>query len=395
MAPLRIAMLTYSTHPRGGVIHAMELSEALHQLGHEICIFALDKGGQAFCRPLKCAWKLVPTQPAPAGTEMLIQQRIQDYVEFFREYPQPFEIYHAQDCISANALVRLRQEAPQSPMGKGWIVRTVHHLDPFTSPFLQECQRRSVMEVDHCFCVSREGQEQLLREYGRSSTQVWNGICRERFQDCDPQAVASLKQKYGLSGDPIYLTVGGIEPRKNSIRLLQAFHQVLSTDPQAQLVIAGGMTLFDYAAYREQFFATCEELQMRLGQSLILTGVVTDAELVALYHAADGFVFPSIQEGWGLVVMEAMAAGLPVLTSGIEPFTEFLTPDQALLVDPLEVSALSGAMRKLIVPEVAGSLISASQEVIRHYTWERSAQLQQQQYHTLQSRSHLREMHHA
>ena len=63
---LKIALLTYSTKPRGGVIHTMELAAALHRLGHEVCIFALDKDGQGFYRPVACEYRMIPTQPAPA-----------------------------------------------------------------------------------------------------------------------------------------------------------------------------------------------------------------------------------------------------------------------------------------------------------------------------------------
>lgn len=107
---MRIALLTYSTKPRGGVIHTMQLAEALHRLDRQVCIFALDKDGGQFCRPIDCDYQLVPTQPAMASTDRLVQQRIQEYVDFFSQHQELYDIYHAQDCISTNALVALRAQ---------------------------------------------------------------------------------------------------------------------------------------------------------------------------------------------------------------------------------------------------------------------------------------------
>jgi glycosyltransferase involved in cell wall biosynthesis len=147
------------------------------------------------------------------------------------------------------------------------------------------------------------------------------------------------------------------------------------------LVIAGGATLFDYQAYREDFFAEVERLG--IGRSLILPGVLPDADLAALYRCADIFVFPSIQEGWGLVLLEAIAARLPIITSNQAPFTEFLTPDQACLVDPASPSAIAEAMQAVANPAIAAKLVEQSQSVLTQYTWEKSARLHVHFYQTL------------
>ena len=368
--PLRIALLTYSTKPRGGVIHTMELAAALQALGHEACIFALDKDGTGFCRPVACEYKLVPTQPALPGIDKLVQQRIQEYVDYFSQHDLSYDIFHAQDCISANALVMLRdrQQIPH-------VIRTVHHIDDYNSPYLQECQTRSILAPDLCLCVSQYWQQELKRQYNVDGGLVLNGVDTKRFSAKKDGSETELKQRLGLDGSPIYLTIGGIEPRKNSIRLLQAFTQVLKDYPQAQLVIAGGMTLFDYEAYQKQFFAAADSMGVAVGKSLILPGVIPDADLPALYHCADAFVFPSVKEGWGLVVMEAIASHIPVITSNQPPFTEFLSPDRAFLIDPYSPDAIAQAMQSIIQSKVADSLRQHSQSILSQYTWETSAQM--------------------
>ena len=116
---------------------------------------------------------------------------------------------------------------------------------------------------------------------------------------------------------------------------------------------------------------------------LILPGVLSISDLSTLYQVADAFVFPSTKEGWGLVVMEAIAAGLPVITSNIAPFTEFLTPDQALLVDPQSPAAIAQAMQAVLHPTLAASFIQHSQSILSTYTWENSATLHLEHYQQL------------
>ncbi|MBE9137924.1 MSMEG_0565 family glycosyltransferase [Nodosilinea sp. LEGE 07088] len=386
--PLEIALLTYSTKLRGSVVHTLELATALTELGHDVCVYALDKDGLGFERDISARVELVPAQPPPThlppeqATDALIRQRIEEFVSYFLVHPQPQDIYHAQDCIGANALVQLRQRGRLSN-----VVRTVHHIEDYPSIYLQQCQDKSIRDPDLCLCVSDRWHQALLTEYGIAAPKVLNGVDLRRFSPTPSGQEEALKARYGLTGSPIFLTVGGIEPRKNSLRLLAAFAQVLATHPQAQLVIAGGATLFDYEPYRQQFFALARALAPEpgsmMGQSVILPGVIPDGDLPALYRTADVFCFPSTKEGWGLVVLEAIASGLPVIAADQPPFTEFLNSEQALLVEPESVEAIADAMTAAPNPAVAHSLIQASQAILPHYSWRRSAQLHVQQYQKL------------
>ncbi len=385
---LRIALFTYATKPRGSVIHTLELAAALQSLGHEVCVYALAKDGVGFDRSLTFEVKLVPAQPAPASMDALIQQRTQEFVDYLtREYldnqsnPQAdpaYNCYHAQDCISANALLVLKKAAiiPH-------VVRTVHHVEDYTSPYLRQCQDRSIREPDLRLSVSQYWQDKLQQDYGIFAPRVINGVNTQLFSSQATGIESEIQTKWQLTGQPIYLTVGGIEPRKNSLTLLTAFAEVLADFPQAQLVIAGGATLFDYQDYRQQFFALAQQLGIEIGKSLILPGVVTDAELAALYHVGDAFVFPSVKEGWGLVVLEAIASGLPVITANQPPFTEFLDPTQALLIDPQSSEAIAQAMRSILDPLLANSLIQNSGSIPAAYSWETSAKMHLTHYQQL------------
>jgi len=384
---LRIALMTYSTKPRGSVVHTLELASALQALGHQVCIFALDKDGSGFEQHLPCEYQPIPAKPAPQEIDLLIKQRIQEFVDYLIDYSQNsllnYDIYHAQDCISANALAILRSQQiiPH-------FIRTIHHIEDYNSPYLRNCQDRSIREASLCLCVSDSWQAQIQEYYQIHALRVINGINTSRFSRQKNGSEASLKQRFGLTGSPIYLTVGGIEPRKNSINLLKAFSQVLIDFPNAQLAIAGGSTLFDYQDYRQQFLVTAQELGIDIGKSLVITGILTDVELQTIYRCADVFVFPSIKEGWGLVIFEAIASGLPIITANMLPFTEFLTTSQALLVDPNDIKAIAQAMRSLNDSDFASSLIHASQSILSDYSWERSAKMHLNAYQ-IKSRKNL------
>lgn len=380
---MRIALLTYSTKPRGSVIHTLELADALHQQGHQVCVYALDKDGKGFDRSLSCRYQAVPASAAPPDVDRLIQQRIQEFVSFLSNHLQNEnnDIFHAQDCISANALTELRQ--------RGLIhsfVRTVHHVEDYNSPYLRQCQDRSIREPDLCLCVSDYWQQQLQRQYQIHAPRVINGVNCDRFTLASSAQDIQLQQQLKITGSPVFLTVGGIEPRKNTLQLVKAFAQVHQSLPQAQLVIAGGATLFDYQSYRDEFFALVQALGLELDRSILLPGVISDENLPRLYRCANTFVFPSVKEGWGLVVLEALASGLPTIVSDHPPFTEFLTSQQALFVQPDDPNSIAQAMFKSIQPEIAPALRQNSRSVVETYSWKTSAMMHLDHYQALAKR---------
>ena len=374
---LRIALFTYSTKPRGGVIHTIELAEALQSEGHQVCVYALDKDNLGFHRSLDCPSRLVPTKPAPESIDELIKQRIEEFIGYLSREEQ-YDIYHSQDCISTNALkvLRDRQIIPH-------LIRTVHHLDRFNSPYLQQCHDRSIVEPDLCLCVSKYWQQQLQQQYQIDAPVVINGVDTRKFSREVNGDEAKLKRQLVINGNPVYLSIGGIEPRKNSLKLLSAFARVRTSYPQAQLIIAGGDTLFDYKPYRMEFFDLVQQHQIEIGKSLILPGVIADRDLPTLYRCADAFVFPSVKEGWGLVLLEAISSGIPVITSNIAPFTEFLDCNSALLVDPDSVEAIANAMLNILDENLTQKLIANSASIPSQYSWQKSAEVHLNIYHQL------------
>lgn len=382
-APLRIAMLAHSTNPRGGVVHAIELADSLTRLGHQAVVHAPDASGKGFFRAPLLPAVAVMAQPAAKDVAELVRTRIADYLRHF-ESPEHrrFDIFHAQDAISGNALATLKQRGLI-----GRFARTVHHIDHFSDPRLAEWQTRSIVEADELFVVSELWQKQILSAFGRDSTRIGNGVDIARFSAASGAIDQEVRAKYGINGSHVLLSVGGIEERKNSIRILEAFQQVLTIHRDAQLVIAGGASLLDHASYRKQFAAQLSANGI-LDRAVRCLGPVPDAEMPSLYRLADALVFPSVKEGFGLAVLEAMASGTPVVTSRIEPFTEYLHESDAVWCDPINVGSIANAMAMVLTDPQRSRLAQRGVLIARQYDWSNTARAHLPGYQRLMELQH-------
>lgn len=165
---------------------------------------------------------------------------------------------------------------------------------------------------------------------------VYPGI-DSRFQPVlDRVRLNAVQEAYGLPSR-FFLYVGTLEPRKNIPNLLRAFARARLE--QVKLVIAGKQGWMF-----QPIFDLVQKLD--LAQEVIFTGFVPDVDLPALYSLAEAFVFPSLYEGFGLPVLEAMACGTPVITSNVSSLPE-VTGDAGLLINPLDEEQLAAAMRRL------------------------------------------------
>ena len=167
------------------------------------------------------------------------------------------------------------------------------------------------------------------------------------------------------------LTVGGIEARKNTRRLLQAVLQLRPRLPQAQLVIAGGASLLDHRAEGEAFCADAASAGLAIGrgEAIVLTGPLADSEMPALYRRADVLAMPSLLEGFGLAALEALACGTPAVVSRIAPFTEHFAEEDVTWADPLNVGSIANALQHA----VARGRHREPPAVCRRFSWSASA----------------------
>jgi len=375
--PLRIAMLAHSTNPRGGVVHAMQLSEALTALGHEVVLHAPDSKGHGFFRKAECGIMAFPVAAAVCDMTDMVEQRIADYVRHFEKpAARAFDIFHAHDGISGNAMATLKQ--------RGLIrsyARTVHHVDQLADPRLMELQARSIDEAALFFTVSAIWQH-YLQGQGKSASVVGNGVDTARYSPSWSGEQTALRDRLNLPAGPLFLSVGGVEARKNTIGILDAFRQLRAVHPEAQLVIAGGASLLDHSGYQDEFRSELAHLHEH-ASAVHLIGPVADEDMPNLYRFADALVFPSLKEGFGLVVLEALASGVPAIVSSIAPFTEYLTGDDAIWCDPHHSASIAEAMALALVPQIRDRVIPRGLDVASRFSWRRVAEAHLVAYATL------------
>jgi glycosyltransferase involved in cell wall biosynthesis len=188
----------------------------------------------------------------------------------------------------------------------------------------------------------------------------------------DANVLAATRAKYKTS-DHFVLAVCNMQPRKNLVRLMQAFARAKHKYALPhKLVLAG-----------QRLWLTAEVLAQarRLGEDVVLTGYVPDADLPLLYNAADVFAYPSLYEGFGLPVLEAMACGTPVITSNVSSLPE-VSGDAARLVDPYDLDDIASAIFEIVRDiDVRTAWQVRGLARARLFTWERTAEQTVQIYH--------------
>lgn len=382
--PLRIAILTHSTNPRGGVVHALELGDALHRLGHDVTVHAPDPGGAGFFRAAQCRTIAIPADAAGHDVTAMVEKRSEEYLRYFAPAERRrFDVWHAQDGISGNALAAMKERG----LIHGF-ARTVHHVDDFPDPRLAALQWRGIGAADTLFTVSRLWQDWLAHRLDRQAILVGNGVDRERFAPRVREAAEALRARLGVpAGAHVFLAIGGVEERKNTIGILQAFTRIHAAHRAACLVIAGGASILDHGAYQRDFAAALAGSGLP-HTAVIRTGPLPQALMPALYRAADTLAFPSIREGFGLVVLEAMASGVPVIVSRIAPFTEYLGAEDALWCDPLDPAAIARAMAASFAAPRRAALIARGLRLAARHSWEAVATRHLAPYGALREPSH-------
>ena len=182
--------------------------------------------------------------------------------------------------------------------------------------------------------------------------------------------------------------MGGIEPRKGSDTLMAAVAELRRSGRRPVLAVVGGHSFQDYREYRDRVLASLPGLGLRLDDDVVLLGTVPDAELPGWYAAADVLAFPSTKEGWGLAVLEAMSAGLPVVASDLPVFREYLRPGRDALMVPVDDAAALAAALGAVLDDaaLAARLRAAGDQVCARFTWERCAAEHQRIYADLKWR---------
>jgi glycosyltransferase involved in cell wall biosynthesis len=270
-----------------------------------------------------------------------------------RVMPFPRLWTHAR--LSAEMLVRppnvLFVPAHVIPLVHPCTVVTVHDLGYLYFPqahplgarlYLDLSTRWSARVAAHVIADSQATKDDLVRHYATSPDEItvaYPGRDESLRRVDDPAVIEAVKHRYGIAGEYL-LYIGTLQPRKNLARLLTAFSTLHSLLSAPYFVMAGGRGWL----YNDVF---AEVKRLGLENKVLFPGRVADEDKAALMSGATALLFPSLYEGFGLPVVEAMQCGTPVVCSNTSSLPE-VAGDAALLVDPLDVDALAQAMARLL-----------------------------------------------
>jgi glycosyltransferase involved in cell wall biosynthesis len=363
---LKLAMLTYSTRPRGGVVHALKLAERLSAMGVDVTLYSLARsddhvGLGGYFRKVSVPFKIIPYEWHPD-----LMTRLNRMIEAYTaSLPKDVDLYHAQDCVGGTALTRMKSHG----MIPSPIFRTIHHIDDCAEPSLLEFEKKALASAEHRFVVSRYWQDVLRTQYGCDSMVTYNGLDLEDF--------SRLPTRRSRTASVLF--VGGLEPRKGLEYLVLAMEQVVHEIPDARLV-AVAKTGFG-GTDDWHFF---EQLAGRAGlmDNVDFQESVSQETLLGFYSDCDILVLPSRTEGWGLSLMEAMACKKPVVASRVGGIPELVRDGtDGLLVGAGDVAGLSQAILRLLKdPDLRERMGVAGKKRVGMYSWDATARIVLEEY---------------
>lgn len=296
-------------------------------------------------------------------------------------------------------------------------VVTVHDLGAEYLPQTHQLKQRlylnfmthhQLKSATHLIAVSQATKNDLIKKVGidpKKITVIYEGYNDKLYKPVQGNLLKETLATYSLIPDTYYLFVGTIQPRKNLERLIRAYAVWLREQSKSELVkvydavpraaarrganpkraslnSASGTlqpderaTKLVLAGSRGWLSDEIYQLPKKLGidDKVKFLGYVPDKDLPTLYSGARAFLFPSLFEGFGLPVLEAMACGCPVLTSNTSSLPE-VAGDAAILINPYSVQSITGGITQLATSEVAPQLIKKGFEQVKKFSWAKAAQ---------------------
>lgn len=279
----------------------------------------------------------------------------------------PLDLFHATDFVMAPNRARRK-------------VLTVHDLAFYFYPnaampslhrYLNVVVPRSVERADHILADSRNTAIDLHEQWQVPQDQitvVQGAVDHKHFRPIGETArQATVRERYGIGDRPFILGLSTLEPRKNFERLIQAYSQARNDAGIEHRLVIGGKKGWLYDAIFEQV------QQLHLEDHVLFPGFVADEDLPSLYSAAQFFAFPSLYEGFGLPIIEALACGTPVLTADNSCLPEAGGPG-AIYVNAEDVNSIAdGIVRLATDSKLRSELSAAGIDHAAGFTWKRSA----------------------
>jgi len=273
-------------------------------------------------------------------------------------------------------LLHVQWHAP--PWHRGKLVSTIHDLGflhhPETFSRFDRIRARIVVgrtarQSDWIITGSEFSKRDLIDRYGLVPDKIAvvpYGISPVFRREDDERRIHAVLEKYGITGKYI-LSVGRLNPRKNLVSLAGAFSRFKSRHRYPHKLVIAGKT--DYRS--DEIIRSIRKSKVR--EDIVFTGFVGEDDLPVLFGGADVFVYPSLFEGVGLPVLEAMSCGTPVVASDSSSLRE-MVGDAGLLVDPLDVEGIADAILSVVEDEgLREDLIGRGTSRAKDFTWEKTA----------------------
>ncbi len=348
-----IGIIAYGLNRATGGIgrYTQELLTALRKADADITVFETDRTGE-------------PNHILLPGTRLLPGLLTLGQVQIARAaQSQRLTLVHDPTGVVPLAFTHTRR------------VATIHDVIPYVYPHTSTLLDQVIYRFWLPFAV--RGLDAIITDSTQSKADIVRYLlvqpekiavvplaASSRYCLLDQETVHMVLARHNITTSYI-LYVGAIESRKNLPRLLEAYARVREWSSRWTLVVVG--------AYKWKYSSVFETV-MRLGleNHIHFTGFIPEEDLPALYNGADLFVFPSLYEGFGLPVLEAMACGTPVVTSNVSSLPE-VAGNAAILVDPYNIDELADAMRRVLsTPLLAADLRARGLERAQQYSWERT-----------------------
>lgn len=272
--------------------------------------------------------------------------------------------------VSPDGYLSLRTEVPQ--------LAVIHDINFYHRPkdlplssrlYYQYYFPKFAKKAKRIVTVSEFSKKDICFSYHISPKKVdvvYNGA-NSIFHSLTPDEIKATKDKYS-SGSDYFLFVGSLHPRKNVSGLLNAFDLFISQHRTDHKVVIVGEKMF-FTAELDQTYN-----QMRFGDDVLFTGRLDTNELKYVFGAATALVFVPFFEGFGIPIVEAMYAGIPVICSHCTALPE-VAGDAALYVNPLDVDAIAEAMHKISSdPNLRNNLIAKGKAQREKFSWDLSAE---------------------
>ncbi len=285
------------------------------------------------------------------------------------------DIFHATDFVLPPTLPHTHTLLTVHDLS---FVRVPESASPRLKAYLETVVPRSVKRADYVLADSLATKLDLIDLYGIQPERVvvlLSGV-DPIFRPIHSAKFISTQKKYQIGECPYIFAVGTVQPRKNYARLIEALSILRSRGLEIDLVIAGGKGWLE-----DPIYAALDQFSMRPYVHFI--GFATDDDLPILYSHALCSVFPSLYEGFGLPILEAMACDTPVITSNLSSMPE-VAGDAAVLINPYDVEDIAKGIQSVVEDSnLRQSLVQKGRERVKLFTWEKSAQQLLQIYQQL------------